>query len=137
LRALLVTCVDSRIRWAIEALEDELGIAGCDRLQVPGGPLALVADESQRRAMIAWVELLGRSKDVGVVHLVSHEHCLVYQRKLGGFFADEREVLERDLRAARQVVENAVYGVRVECHVAPWVASAYGDGEYGRVAFVT
>ena len=130
MNTLLVTCVDGRIRWAIEALEDELGIAGCDRLQVPGGPLALVTEGYQQHAMTDWIELLARSKDVGVVHLVSHQHCLAYQRKMGGFFADEREVLERDLHRARRVLEDAVYGVRVQCHLVPWFTDA-GGGEYG------
>jgi hypothetical protein len=127
---LLVTCVDGHIRGAIETLEAELGIAGCDRLQVPGGPLALVTEGHQQRAMTDWLELLSRFKDVAVVHLVSHQHCLAYQRKLGGFFADEREVLERDLNVAKRVIEGAVYGVRVECHLVPWFPEVDG-GEYG------
>ena len=97
---------------------------------MPGGPLALAGDGPQRQAVTAWIELLVRFKDVGVVHLVSHQHCLAYQRKLGGFFPDEREVLERDLKAARHVIEDAVYGVRVECHLVPWLADDAGDGEY-------
>lgn len=134
---LLVTCVDARIRAAIARLEDDLGISGGDRLQVPGGPLALVSDGVQRQAMIAWVELLARFKDVTVVHLVSHQHCLAYERKLGGFFHDEREVLERDLRAARGILEDAVYGVRVDCHIVPWEADAAGGGAYGAAVPVT
>ncbi len=130
MRTLLVTCVDARIRGAIEEFEDRLGITGCDRLQVPGGPLALAGDGPQRQAMTAWIELLVRYKDVGVVHLVSHQHCLAYERRLGGFFHEEREVMERDLRAARRVIEDAVYGVRVECHLVPWGADASG-GAYG------
>jgi hypothetical protein len=130
MRTLLVTCVDARIRPAITDVEDALGIAGGDRLQVPGGPLALVAEGPQRQAMIGWIDLLARFKDVGIVHLVSHEHCLAYERRLGGFFNDERELLERDLRAARRSIEDAVYGVRVECHLVPWVADVPGRGEY-------
>src|SRR5512136_2561571 len=110
MRTLLVTCVDPRIRGAIEEFEERLGITGCDRLEVPGGPLALAGDGPQRQAMVSWIELLVRFKDVGVVHLVSHQHCLAYERKLGGFFHEERAVLEGDLRSARQVIEDAVYG---------------------------
>jgi hypothetical protein len=130
MRTLFVTCVDARIGGAVDALEEALGLEACDRLQVPGGPLALVSDGPQRQATTDWVEFLARFKDVAVVHLVSHEHCLAYQRKLGGFFQDEREVLERDLLAARRVLEDAVYGIRVECHLVPWVADDAGDGEF-------
>jgi hypothetical protein len=130
MRTLFVTCVDARIVDAVTALEEALGLRGCDRLQVPGGPLALVADGPQREATTAWIELLARFKDVGVVHLVSHQHCLAYQRVLGGFFQDEREVLERDLLAARRALEDAVYGIRVECHLVPWVADDAGNGEF-------
>ncbi len=130
MRTLFVTCVDGRIRSTIEGLERDLGIAGGDRLQVPGGPLALVADEPQRQAMLAWIELLARFKDTGVVYLVSHQHCLAYQRKLGGFFHDEREVLERDLLAARKLLQDAVYGIRVECYLVPWLSDSPGDGDY-------
>jgi hypothetical protein len=137
MRALLVTCVDGRIRSAIEDLEERLAIAGGDRLQVPGGPLALVVEGPQRQAMLAWIELLVRYKDVGIVYLVAHEHCLAYERKLGGFFHDEREVLERDLRAVSQLFEDAVYGVRVECHLLPWVADDHGGGEYSPAVPIT
>jgi hypothetical protein len=126
-RAVLVTCVDARIRASIDGLEQDLGIVACDRLQVPGGPLALVADEPQRKAVVAWIELLARFKDVGVVYLVSHEHCLAYERKLGGFFHDEREVLERDLRVGKELLEDAVYGIRVECHVVPVAGDGSGE----------
>jgi hypothetical protein len=136
MRTLLVTCVDSRLSAVIEELEDELGIRGCDRLQVPGGPLALLSDGPQAPAMIAWIELLARHKDVSVVHLVSHQHCLAYQRRLGGFFHDEREVIERDLLAAKRACENAVYGLRVDCHLVPWLDDAYG-GDYASPVSVT
>jgi hypothetical protein len=126
MRTLLVTCVDAGIRGEVEELEERLGIVGCDRLQVPGGPLALVAEGSPRQAVLAWVELLARFKDVGAVHLLSHQHCLAYKRNLGGFFHDEREVLERDLLAARRTLEGAVYGLRVECHLLPWVGGEAG-----------
>ena len=128
---LLVTCVDARVRRELSELEDRLGIAGGDRLQVPGGPLALVTDGPQREAMTAWIELLVRFKGVSVVYLVSHEHCLAYQRRLGGFFHDEREILERDLHTARRIVEDKVYGVRAECYLLPWV-ERMPDGGYGR-----
>jgi carbonic anhydrase len=131
LSTLLVTCVDARIRDELSVLEDRLGIAGGDRLQVPGGPLALVTEGPPREAVTAWIELLVRFKDVRVVYLVSHEHCLAYQRRLGGFFHDEREILERDLHTARRIVEDKVYGVRAECYLVPWVESM-PDGGYGR-----
>jgi hypothetical protein len=135
MRTLLVTCVDAGIRGEVEELEERLGIVGCDRLQVPGGPLALVAEGSARQAVLAWVELLARFKDVGTVHLLSHQHCLAYERNLGGFFHDEREVLERDLIAAKRACEDAVYGLRVECHLVPWLADAY-DGQYASAVSV-
>jgi hypothetical protein len=52
MNTLLVTCVDGRIRAEIEDLEEDLGISGCDRLQVPGGPLALVSEGPQQQAMV-------------------------------------------------------------------------------------
>jgi hypothetical protein len=125
-RTLLVTCVDAGIRGGVDDLEERLGIVGCDRLQVPGGPLALVAEGSPRQAVLAWIELLARFKDVAAVHLLSHQHCLAYERNLGGFFHDERQALERDLLTARRTIEGAVHGLRVECHLLPWVGGEVG-----------
>ena len=117
MRTLLVTCVDAGIRGEVEELEERLGIVGCDRLQVPGGPLALVAEGSPRQAVLAWVELLARFKDVGAVHLLSHQHCLAYERNLGGFFHDEREVLERVSSDGAPHARGR--GVRPSCRVSP------------------
>jgi len=98
--------------------------------------LVTCVDARIRPAMMDWIDLLARFKDVGIVHLVSHEHCPAYERKLGGYFNNERELLERDLRAARRTIEDAVYGVRVECHLVPWVADLPGGGEYAAAMLV-
>ena len=58
---LLVTCVDGRLHDHLHDLEERLGVADGDRLQVPGGPLALVTAGAQQEAVAGWIEFLARA----------------------------------------------------------------------------
>lgn len=118
--SLLVACVDGRLRTSVRDLEASLGTEEGDRLLIPGGPLTLVVPGAVRDVALGWVEMLVARKAVRRIVLVSHQHCLAYQQKLGGFFHDEREVIERDLAAARRLLEDRFNGVRVECYIVPW-----------------
>jgi hypothetical protein len=60
--------------------------------------------------------------------LVAHQHCLAYERRLGGFFYDEREVLERDLRAVQRRLGNRLFSTQVECFLVPWQEHFTGGG---------
>jgi len=51
--------------------------------------------------------------------VVAHQHCLACRRKLGGFFCDERDVLECDLRALQRTLGDRIFGAQVECFVVP------------------
>jgi hypothetical protein len=126
--SLLVGCVDGRLRWCVHDLEVSLGIGHGDRLLIPGGPLALVAPGPERDAVFAWIEMLVARKAVRKIVLVSHQHCLGYQQKLGGFFHDEREIIERDLAAARALLTDRFNAVRVECFMVPWRETRSGAG---------
>jgi hypothetical protein len=118
--SLLLSCVDGRLRTSVRDLEVSLGIADGDRLLIPGGPLALVVAGPERDVAFGWIEMLVARKAVRRIVLVSHQHCLGYQRKLGGFFHDEREIIERDLAAAQRLLVDRFNAVRVECYVVPW-----------------
>jgi hypothetical protein len=60
--------------------------------------------------------------------LLAHQHCLACQRKLGGFIYDEREVIERDLRAVQRKLGNRLFSTRVECFVVLWQEHLTGGG---------
>ena len=75
-----------------------------------------------------WVESIVRGHGVQAVYLVAHQHCLAYQRKLGGFFYDEREIIERDLHAVQRKLSDRLFNTRVECFVVPWQEQLTGPG---------
>jgi hypothetical protein len=60
--------------------------------------------------------------------VVAHQHCLACRRKLGGFFCDERDVLECDLRALQRTLGDRIFGAQVECFVVPWQEELPGGG---------
>ena len=117
---LLISCVDGRLRETLAELEARLGCEAGDRLLVPGGPLVLTERAAERDHILDWVESIVRGHRVQTVYLVAHQHCLAYERKLGGFFYDEREVIERDLRAVQRKLGDHLFSTRVESFVVPW-----------------
>lgn len=126
--SLLVGCVDGRLRASVHDLEASLGIGHGDRLLIPGGPLTLVDAGPERDVAFGWIEMLVARKAVRRVVLVSHQHCLGYQQRLGGFFHDEREIIERDLATARKLLVDRFNAVRVECYIVPWRETRSGAG---------
>ena len=127
---LLVACVDGRLRETLHELEMRIGSENGDRLLVPGGPLVLADSAPEHDYVLKWIETIVRGHGVQTVYLVAHQHCLAYERKLGGFFYDEREVLERDLLAVQRRLGDRLFGTRVECFLVPWVEQITG-GDFG------
>jgi hypothetical protein len=120
--------VDGRLREALAELEIRVGAENGDRLLVPGGPLALTDSAVEQDHVLGWVEGVVRGHGVNTVYLVAHQHCLAYQRRLGGFFHDEREIIERDLLAARRKLRDRLYNTLVECFLVPWEEQITGGG---------
>jgi hypothetical protein len=125
---LLVACVDGRLRETLRGLETRLGCEDGDRLLVPGGPLVLTDWAAEQDHILGWIEAVVRGHGVQTIYLVAHQHCLAYERKLGGFFYDEREVLERDLQVVQRKLSDRLFSVRVECFVVPWHEQLTGGG---------
>jgi hypothetical protein len=73
--------------------------------------------------------------DVRVIFLVSHQECAAYQRALGGLGFDQQELLERDLRRVKMLLETTFPGVDVRCYVIPWREDG-GVAAYGPAAAV-
>ena len=128
MKTLLVCCADGRLRESLGELETRLGCEDGDRLLVPGGPLVLTEWAPERDHVLNWVESIVRGHGVQAVYLVAHQHCLAYQRKLGGFFYDEREIIERDLHAVQRKLSDRLFSTRVECFVVPWQEHLAGGG---------
>jgi hypothetical protein len=127
---LLVACSDGRLRDTLADFERELDAETGFRILVPGGPLVLTAAAPEHDAALGWLELLVARQNVHTIYLVSHQHCLAYERLIGGFFHDERDTLARDLRAVRDLLASRFYGVTVHCFVIPWI-DAGGEGDFG------
>ena len=125
---LLVSCVDGRLREALGELETRIGAENGDRLLVPGGPLVLTDSAPEQGHILGWMEAIVRGHGVDTIYLVAHQHCLAYQRKLGGFFHDERDVIERDLLAVQRKLGDRFFSTRVECYVVPWHEQFTGGG---------
>ncbi len=126
--SLLVSCVDGRLRQTLDELERRLGAGSDDRLLVPGGPLVLTDPASEQDHILDWIEAIVRGHSVDTIHLVAHQHCLAYQRRLGGFFYDEREVIELDLLGVQKKLRDRFFSTRVECFVVPWREQPTGGG---------
>jgi hypothetical protein len=125
---LLVSCVDGRLREVLAELETRLAAENGDRLLVPGGPLVLTDSSAEHDHVLGWLDAIVQGHGVQTIYLVAHQHCLAYQRKLGGFFYDEREVIERDLLAVKRKLGDRFFGARVECFVVPWDEQLPGGG---------
>jgi hypothetical protein len=118
--ALLIACSDGRLTGVLDALQQELGVEDCERMLVPGGPLALTRTGAERRVARECVAFIVETRAVRRVVLVSHQDCLSYERQLGGLGFDQRSILARDLRRARASLEDEHRGIDVDCFVVPW-----------------
>ena len=120
MNTLLIGCSDGRIVRRLEALLDDLGAPEANRMLVPGGPLPLTRPGSERRVALSCVREIVEAHDVRQIFLVAHQECAAYQRALGGLGFDQLELLERDLRKVKTLLETQFSGVDVRCFVIPW-----------------
>ena len=125
MNALLIGCSDGRIAGRFDALLAEIGYPDANRLLVPGGPLPFTRQGSERRVAVSYVREIVDVHDVRRIFLVAHQECAAYARVLGGLGFDQRELLERDLRKVKTLLETEFPGVDVRCFVIPW----HEDGE--------
>jgi carbonic anhydrase len=120
MNTLLIGCSDGRISRRLEALLVELGAPEANRMLVPGGPLPLTRQGSERRVALSCVREIVEAHDVRTIVLVAHQECAAYERALGGLGFDQQELLERDLRKVKRLLETELSGVDVRCFVIPW-----------------
>jgi len=130
MNVLFVSCSDGRVAPAITALQESVGEPEAHRLIVPGGPLVLTRPGMERRVALGFIGEVIEAHDVRTVYLVSHQECAAYERALGGFGFDQQELLERDLRRVKTLLETTYSGIDVRCYVIPWRENG-GDASYG------
>ena len=135
MNALIIGCSDGRVTARLDALLAEAGAPDANRLLVPGGPLPLTRPGTERRAALDYVREIVDVHDVRVIFLVAHQECTAYQRALGGLGFDQQELLERDLRRVKTLLETTFPGVDVRSYVIPWREDGDGAG-YGPAAAV-
>ena len=128
--ALVIGCSDGRATVALRRLLEAEGVAEADRIIVPGGPLQLTRPGPERRFMLDGMRQLVDPQDIRRIYLVSHQDCAAYERALGGFGFDQQELLERDLRRVKTLLETTFPGIDVRCFFLPWQeddeGAAYG-----------
>ena len=117
---LLIGCSDGRIARRLQMLVDELGAPEANRMLVPGGPLPLTRPGTERRVALSCVREIVEAHDVRTIVLVAHQECAAYERALGGLGFDQLELLERDLRKVKRLLETEFSGVDVRSFVIPW-----------------
>jgi hypothetical protein len=135
MNALLIACSDGRLTRSLTDFLEERGLPEADRLLVPGGPLVLARPGMERRVALDCVRAQIDVNGIRTVHLVSHQDCASYERALGGFGFDQQELLERDLRQVRRLLENTFSGVDVQCFIIPWRENGEGAG-FGKAELV-
>jgi len=118
--AVLLACSDASLAAVLDRLQADLDLTDVDRLLVPGGPLLLSRPGIERRVGLECLASLVETHGARKVVLVSHQQCSSYERALGGFGFDQRELLERDLHRVRTVVESAFPQVEVLSYFVPW-----------------
>jgi carbonic anhydrase len=130
---LLIACSDGRLTQPLARLLADLGVDDADRLFVPGGPLVFARPGMERRVALECITTQIDSGGVRKVILVSHQDCRAYERALGGLGFDQQEILSRDLRRVRALIENAFPALDVSCYLIPWRenggVAAFGDAE--------
>jgi hypothetical protein len=120
MHTLLIGCSDGRIARRMDALLQELGHPDGNRMLVPGGPLPLTRPGSERRVALSCVREIVEVHDVRQIYLVAHQECAAYEHALGGRGFDQQELLERDLRKVKTLLETEFSDVDVRCFVIPW-----------------
>ena len=126
MNTLLIGCSDGRIAGRLEGLLHDLGCPDANRMLVPGGLLPLTRPGTERRVALACVREIVEVHDVRAIYLVAHQECAAYERALGGMGFDQRELLERDLRKVKTLLETEFSGVDVLCYVIPWLEDGEG-----------
>jgi carbonic anhydrase len=124
--ALFIGCSDGRIAAPLAALQADLGALDANRLMVPGGPLPLTRPGAERRVALDCIREIVEVHDVRTIYLVSHQECAAYERALGGLGFDQQELLERDLRRVKTLLETTFPGVEVHSYVIPWRENGEG-----------
>lgn len=118
--ALLIGCSDGHIAGRLETLLGDLGYPEANRMLVPGGLLPLTRPGSERRVALGYVREIVEVHDVRRIILVAHQECAAYRRALGGFGFDQQEILERDLRKVKRLLETEFPSVDVHSYMIPW-----------------
>jgi len=133
MKHLLIACGDGRLAGPLDEVLASLGVQDAERLLVPGGPLIFVRPGMGRRVAMECLTTLIESNGVRKVILLSHQDCRAYGRALGGLGFDQQEILARDLRRVRALIENAFSAVDVSCYLIPWrengAGPRFGDAE--------
>jgi hypothetical protein len=133
MNTLMIGCSDGRVAARQTALLTEVGHPGANRLIVPGGPLPLTRPGSERRVALGCIREIIEAHDVRTIYLVAHQECAAYERALGGLGFDQQELLERDLRRVKTLLETTFPGVDVRSYVIPWREDGEGAA-YGPAA---
>ena len=126
MRHLLIACSDGRLTDPLARLLADRGVDAADRLLVPGGPLVFVRPGMERRVAMECLTTLVEVNSVAEVILVSHQDCRAYERALGGLGFDQQEILARDLRRVRGIIEQAFPTLTVRCYLIPWCENGAG-----------
>jgi len=131
MNALLLACSDGRLAGTLDRFLEDHGAAGADRILLPGGPLPLARPGAERRVALDAARLYVEARDVRLIHVVAHQDCLAYERVLGGVGFDQQELLERDLRRVKTLLETTFPEVEVRAWLIPWrengAGAAFGE----------
>jgi carbonic anhydrase len=128
MKALFLACSDGRITDPLAALQQELGESDADCILMPGGPLLLRGNGMERRVALDCIRIHLELHGNPTIYLVSHQECGAYERALGGLGFDQQELLARDLRRARTLLENSHPGIDVHSYIIPWRENGRGPG---------
>lgn len=126
MNTLVIACSDGRVAGCLESLLREVGHPDANRLLIPGGLLLLTRPGSERRVALACVQEIVEVHDVRTIFLVAHQDCTAYERALGGLGFDQRELLERDLRRVKTLLETTFAAVDVHSYMIPWCENGAG-----------
>jgi hypothetical protein len=131
--ALFIACADGAAAAALSALQEKEGETDADRFLVPGGPLVLTRPGMERRVALECVRTQIDLNGIRTIYLVSHQDCPAYEHSLGGLGFDQHELLARDLRRVKALLENTFTDVEVRCFIIPWrengAAPSFGEAE--------
>ena len=118
--ALFIACADGQVAASLAALQEKEGASDADRFLVPGGPLAFTRPGMERRVALDCVRTQLDLHGIRRIYLVSHQDCPAYEHSLGGLGFDQQELLARDLRRVKALLENTFTDVDVRCFIIPW-----------------